>query len=101
MHASKDFNLPISAGYEVRIEYNEDFVILHLPSVSKFTPGVYKDMVCRLYSFWEFAQTVGYKAVFAAVSPSDKKINRLLDNLGFKFINYGEGEKVYIYTGDK
>lgn len=97
---SKSFNLPVKEGYEVRVEYNEDFVILHLPSVDKFTVAVYRDMVCRLDDFWQFSRTVGYKAIFAAVPPADKKINKLLDNLGFKFINYGEGRKVYIYNGE-
>jgi len=97
---SKAFTLPIKEGYEVRIEYNQNFVILHLPLVDKFTPGVFKDMVCRLQDFWEFAQTVGYKGIFVAVEPNDKKIKKLVENLGFTFLNYGEGQLVYIYQGE-
>ena len=97
---SKDFTLPIKEGYEVRIEYTEDFVILHLPYVEKFTKGVYKDMVCRLEDFWDFAKTVGYKGIFASVDPNDNKIIRLIEALGFTFLNFGEDQKVYIYTGD-
>jgi hypothetical protein len=100
MHVSKDFNLPISAGYEVRVEYTEDFIIFHLPRVDKFTPGVYKDMVVRLDDFWQFAKTVGYKGIFVAFDPNNVKINKLVESLGFQFLNYGDGDKVYIYRGE-
>lgn len=100
MEDTKFFNIPISGDYEVRVEYNVDFVILHLPYVNKFTPGVYKDMVVRLEQFWEFSHTVGYKAIFGAIDPDNHKMERLLVMLGFVFLNYGEGRKVFVYTGD-
>jgi hypothetical protein len=101
MADSKHFSLPINGDYEVRIEYSEDFVIFHLPYIAKMTPGVYKDMVIRLEDFWEFAQTVGYKAIFGALDPNNTKMERLVEMLGFKFFNYGDGLKVFIYMGDK
>ena len=101
MAGSKNLSLPINGDYEVRIEYSEDFVIFHLPYVAKMTPGVYKDMVIRLEDFWECAQTVGYKAIFGALDPENKKMERLVEMLGFKFLNYGDGLKVFIYKGDK
>lgn len=100
MGGSKSFLLPISGDYEVRVEYNVDFVTLHLPIVNKMTADVYKDMVCRLEDFWEFCKTVGYKAVFAVIEPNNQKVERLVLLLGFRFLNYGEGNKVFMYTGE-
>jgi len=99
--SSKSFTLPINGDYEVRIEYNEDFVILHLPYMDKFTPGVFKDMVIRLEDFWEFAQAVGYKAIFGSIDPNNKKMERLLIKLGFQYLNYSEGMDVFMFTGEK
>lgn len=80
--------------FDIRLEYNEDFIIIHLPSIDKMTKGVFMEMVTLLRDWWEFFKTVGYKAVFAAAEPEDK-INKLIHMLGFQYVGDNEGYLIY------
>lgn len=80
--------------FDIRLEYNEDFIIVHLPSIDKMTKSVFIEMRVLLYDWWKFFETAGYKAVFAAVEPEDK-INKLVFMLGFEYV--GDSEEYHVY----
>lgn len=97
MNASNSLTLFENKEYSVRLEYNKDYAIVHLPQANKMTKGVYLDMVERLEHWWTFLKTVGYNGIWCAVDPKDDKINRLVTLLKFKYIGSNDGMSVYRY----
>ena len=97
MYASKSFTAIETPYYAIRLEYNEDYVILHLPNIDKMDKGVFLDMKFRLEDWYEFFTTAGFKGIFAAVDPNDEKIKRLLNMLGFKYKGCADNMYVYFY----
>ena len=59
------------------------------------TKEVFVEMKYMLEDWWGFVNTVGYKAIFAAVNPDDQKINKLLTMLKFEYAGSSEGMTVY------
>tara|TARA_R110001592_G_scaffold355563_1_gene656372 strand:- start:756 stop:1064 length:309 start_codon:yes stop_codon:yes gene_type:complete len=92
---SKDLLGIKGSCFDIKLEYNEDFVILHLPYISKMTKEVFIEMKSMLKDWWDFFKTSGYKAIFAAVDPTNQKINRLLTMLKFEYTCSSEGLSVY------
>ena len=97
---SKSLNGIQGSTFEVRLEYNKDYVILHLPRIDKFTVDTYKEMVLLLEDWYNFFRTVGYDCIYAAVDPYNSKIIRLLSKLGFKGVGSNMGMSIFKYTGD-
>ena len=92
---SKSLNGIRGSCFDIRLEYNEDFIILHLPSIDKMTKDIFVEMKYMLDDWWGFVSTMGYKAIFAAVNPDDQKINKLLTMLKFEYAGSSEGMSVY------
>tara|TARA_R110001599_G_scaffold227582_1_gene426642 strand:- start:2748 stop:3053 length:306 start_codon:yes stop_codon:yes gene_type:complete len=80
--------------FSIRLEYNEDFIIVHFSRLDKITKETLMEMKDLLDNWWVFWKTVGYQAVFAAVEP-DSKINKLLRMLDFKYVGEDKGYFVY------
>jgi len=80
--------------FSIQLEYNEDFIILHLPTIDKMTKEVLIEMKTMLSDWWLFVKTMGYKAIFAAVEPTHK-VNKLLLMLDFKYVGEDKGYFVY------
>lgn len=97
MPVSKSFTFIETKHYTIRLEYNEDYVIVHLPSIEKMTREVFMDMKLRLEDWYEFMTTAGYAGVFAAVDPNNQKINKLCEMLGFKLRGFADNMNVYFY----
>jgi hypothetical protein len=97
MPASKTFTVLETENYTIRLEYNSDYVILHLPVISKMDKSVFQDMQYRLDDWYDFFTTAGYAGIFAAVDPNDIKIQKLLDMLGFKYKGSADNMNVYFY----
>ena len=97
MHVSKSLTLFETENYSVRLEYNDDYVIIHLPRVDKFNKEVFVDMKYKLEDWYEFFTTAGFNGIFAAVDPNDEKIKRLLNMLGFKYKGCADNMYVYFY----
>ncbi len=95
MTASKSLTLFEMNTYGIRLEYTKDYAIVHMPYTNKMTKEVFLDMVYRLEDWWEFLKTVGYKAIWCAVDPTDLKINKLVNKLGFTEAGMSDGLKVY------
>lgn len=96
---SKRITLLTKEKYRVDLEYNEDFAILHLPTVDKFTKDVYLDMKFTVEDISEFLTTAGYPAMWIAISPYDKVIKKFVGRLGFVYKGTAEDMDVYIYEG--
>lgn len=94
--ASKDL-LVKRDGYVVRIEYNEDYVILHLREIDKFTKEVFQDMLLFMEDWSDFLRAMGHKYMWAALPADNIKMKRLLGGLKFKFVNHKDGFTVYKY----
>lgn len=97
MSASKSFTAIDTKDYSIRLEYNESFVILHLPNIDKMDKGVFLDMKFRLEDWYEFFKTAGYAGIFAAVDPDNQKIQKLLKMLDFKLKGFADNMNVYFY----
>ena len=85
--------------FVVDVEYSKDYVILHLPVVTKFTKGVYFELLDMMDELWDFFSTIGYDKIYAAVDQNDRKINRLVRKLGFKATGSAHNLVVWSYTG--
>lgn len=97
MPASKSLVAIETKNYTIRLEYNEDYVILHLPSIDKMTKGTFLDMKYRLEDWYGFFTTAGYAGIFAAVDPNNQKIQKLLKMLQFKLKGFADNMNVYFY----
>lgn len=97
MPASKSFTCLETKDYTIRMEYSEDYIILHLPYIEKMDKGVFLDMKYRLEDWYQFFTTAGYAGIFAAVDPNDQKIIRLLQMLGFNYKGFADNMYVYFY----
>lgn len=82
---------------KVRLEYNEDFAVLHLREVGKMTKTLYQTMLIYVEDLWEFLSTVGYSNMFIAVPENDQRLKKLGTKLGFKYLGDSEGLSVYSY----
>ena len=97
MPASKSFTFIETKDYTIRLEYNDKYVIIHLPSIEKMDKGVFTDMKYRLEDWYDFMTTAGYAGVFAAIDPNNTKIKKLLDMLGFKLKGVADNMLVDFY----
>lgn len=96
---SKRFNIVNQEHYEVDLEYNEQYAILHLPRVSKFNKTVYIDMADRLEQFAEFVKSSGYFGLWAAIRPEDTTLAKFIKKLGFRHL--GNSGMLAIYEWEK
>lgn len=95
INASKNLFIK-GEGYVVRVEYNKDYVIIHLREIDRFTKEVFLDMRIRLEDFSDFVKEVQGGPIWAAVPRDNIKIKRLLGGLGFKFVNHHEDLTVFM-----
>lgn len=84
-------------GYVFRIEYNEEYVILHLRDIDKFSKEVFVSMKNQLEDWSAFIKAMGHEYIWAAVPKDNLKIQRLLSGLSFKYFAENDGLNVYKY----
>lgn len=94
--ASKDL-LVKGEGYTVRFEYTEDYVIVHLKHIDKFTKDTFRSMQFMLEDWKYFLRAMGHTYLWASVDKEDTKVKRLLGGLGFKYAGQHESMTVYQY----
>jgi RimJ/RimL family protein N-acetyltransferase len=99
-NASKRLKGVKGSTFSVDIEYSKEYVILHLPTVDKFTKNTFFEMQFLLDDWWEFFKTVGYTKIHAAVDFNNVKVNKLLRKLNFRVIGRAENLNIWSYTGD-
>jgi len=96
---SKRLTLVEKQDYRIDLEYNKDYAILHLPYVSVFNRKMYQDFLLLIEDILEFMQGLGYDGLWAAVSPEDVRIQKLIDRLGFVYEGKADGLLVYHLKG--
>ena len=77
-------------GYVFRIEYNEEYVILHLRDIDKFSKEVFVSMKNQLEDWSAFIKAMGHEYIWAAVPKDNLKIQRLLNGLNFNYVKQYE-----------
>ncbi len=93
---SKSIMLYESDKLSIRLEYNKEYVIAHMP-VCHFTKEVFQELQYKLEDWWEFFQTWGYNGIWAAIDPNDKKMKRLVTKLEFVYRGSSNGMDIYQY----
>lgn len=93
---SKRLRIIETDGASADLEYNENFVIVHLPRVDKLTKTRLKEFKIYLEGLYDFVTTAGYKDLYAA---SDHKPTlKLAERLGFEYLGEQDNLKVYKYA---
>ena len=96
---SKRFTIIDLPDYQVELEYNKDFAIIHIPNI-KITRDTYMDIKLRTEDLFEFLNTLGYSAMYAGIPHEEKMIQKLCQRCGFKHLGAHEGIEVFIYEGE-
>ena len=99
MAASKNFSIYEGEDYEVRLEYNRELLVVHLPVVYKFNRSVYISMKAKLEEIHDFSVGLGYPELHCAVPLDNTKTMRLAVKLGFEYITDHSGLSIYRYIG--
>lgn len=97
MISSKSIVLFENKDYSVRLEYNKDYVIIHLPYIFKMTKEVFQDMQFKLDDWYNFFVTMDHTRIHAAIAPDNQRMERLLTMLEFKFIGTADNMSVFEY----
>ena len=84
-------------AYEVDIEYNEDYAILHFAHLDKINKDILMDMKARLGDIYKFFTTIGYECLHIALHEHNVKLHRLVKRLGFTFMGNADGLAVFQY----
>jgi len=95
---SKRMRLVDTEDFSVDLEYNENYAILHLPEVPRFTKTVLHRMQMTMEDLNELFTTMGYPNIFVAISPNDPATEKLVMKLGFVHLADNLGMKVYVYN---
>ena len=99
-NASKRLKGIRGSTFSVDVEYSKDYIILHLPTVDKFTKSTLFEMQELLDDLWDFFKTMGYTELHTAVDPNNRSINRLLRHIQFRQIGSSNGMNIWSYRGD-
>tara|TARA_R110000868_G_scaffold40490_6_gene139708 strand:- start:136 stop:435 length:300 start_codon:yes stop_codon:yes gene_type:complete len=81
--------------YQVDLEYNREYLVLHLPRVDKFNKSVLGKLQVLAEQYEHFSKITGYGVIYAASPMSDNKLPRLLEKLGFVY--WGEDLNYRLY----
>jgi hypothetical protein len=80
----------------LELEYNQDFVVLHLPRVTKFGKREFNIFKTYFADLVDFFNTFGIDILYAAFD--DKKVQKLATAFGFEFVGINDKYKVYRYA---
>lgn len=94
---SKRISIVVRELYTIDLEYSQEYAILHLPYVKKFTKGVYLDINQSVEEVWDLVSTIGYREMFVAIPQEDKVVAKLVVKLGFILLGSSQGLDVYQY----
>lgn len=99
MVVSKNFSIYEGEDYEVRLEYNREFLIAHLPVVYKFNRSVFISMQIKLEEIYDFSVGLGYPSLHCAIPLHNTRVKKLAVKLGFVHFADHDGYSVYKYKG--
>ena len=92
---SKRIRLVDKEDYGVDLEYNDDFVILHLPWTYKFSKSIYQDMLATMDNLEDFLNCMGYSRIHLGIEPGRTSTLKLAKRLGFNQIGHHSGHDIY------
>lgn len=92
---SKRITLYNHPHYKVDLEYNEEFAILHLPKVTRFSKGTIADMREQFCGVYDFFKQLGYDGIWAAIEPDNKRTINLAKMFGFEYKGSSDGFSVF------
>lgn len=92
--------LYVTENYQIDLEYNDQYAILHIPFLY-LTKSVYQELKVRMEQLWEFIETIGYSGLWAAISPEDRKLKKMMDRFQWKYLGSSDGLDIYQYEGMK
>ena len=92
--ASKSFII-YEGDFCLRLEYDEDYAIIHFPWCKKWSPSVFKSFGIKIYETLEFVKDMGYNVLYAGVPRGDIKMEKLSLILGFE--KEGETKDYLVY----
>lgn len=98
---SKRMTMYEKDGLVIDAEYNEFYFVLHLPLVGKITKSLYQDGKAKFQEIKDFAETIGYMSVYAAVYSTDKVTEKLVQKLGMEYKGTAEGFHIYEVSLEK
>jgi len=87
--------------YEVELEYNPYFVIVHLKLCNRISKSVVKRMQSWLDRFEHFVRVTGYDGIYTASFIDDKKPEKLAYLVGFELIGTHDNLKVFKYASSR
>jgi hypothetical protein len=93
---SKSLNGVKGSCFEIRLEYNPQYMIVHLPVVEKMTRDIFLELKFLLEDWSEFFKMVGYKGIHAVVEP-DSKAEKLAKMLNFELLGDYQSNHILIY----
>jgi len=93
---SKSLNGIRGSCFDVRLEYNKEYVIIHLPIVEKMNKGTLIEMTQLLEDWAVFFKTAGYKGLYAVVPPQSK-IEKLASMMKFVYLGEYEKNSIMVY----
>lgn len=99
---SKRFTLVEREEYRVDLEYNNDFIILHLPWVAEFSKKILLDMMNTFEGLKSFLETVGYSRIHVGIPHKHGSTKHLAEHLGFTHIGESQGFEIFeLWIGEK
>lgn len=81
--------------FKVRLEYNQDYVVLHLPTVESFSKSILVKMQNKVVELLDFFYELGYNGIWAGCHESSNQTKRLIDLLGFEYFKDQDGLSIY------
>lgn len=87
-------------NFRLRLEYDEEFMIIHLVEIDKFSKETFLEMKEMLEEWNRFMKTVGYEGTHAGVPVDNIPMIRILSALGFTHIGTNDGLYIFFFEGD-
>ncbi len=87
-------------NFEAHIEYGENLVAIHLPTVDQFDKETFLEMKDMLNEWDHFFKTVGYEETYVAFEPDNEKMRKLVRMLNFEYVIDNLGFSIYRYIGE-
>lgn len=101
---SNSFLITTREFFDLRLEYNDQFSLVHLPRIEKVTKGVLLDILFNLQDISKMVKVMGkQQGLYAAIGANDRKMKKLVTMLNFEMLGHDDNLDldVYIFKGDE
>jgi len=87
-------------NFKADIEYNENLVAIHLPTIDVMNRDTVLEMREMLKDWNEFFKFVGYEETYAAFEENNHKMIKLVRLLNFEYVRDNLGFSIFRYIGE-